>query len=126
MVKRSVTDRCNEIWIKHGLQGPTGHSFRIGGTTHHLTWGTDVKIVRRLGRWTSDAFYIYWQNMQAIIPLHISNASWQVAIIQEVDAFLHDASPDVKKRWREIEEAHEELSTNFPAAKRKAKTSKRT
>ncbi|KAF9503822.1 hypothetical protein BS47DRAFT_1445811, partial [Hydnum rufescens UP504] len=44
MVKRSVITRCNEIWARYSLQGPSGHSFRIGGTTHHLTRGTDLKL----------------------------------------------------------------------------------
>jgi hypothetical protein len=49
MVKHSVMDRCNEIWAKYSLQGPSGHSFHIGGTMHHLTHGTDVKIIQWLG-----------------------------------------------------------------------------
>jgi hypothetical protein len=92
---------------------------------HHLIHGTDVKIMQWLGQWTSDAFYIYWCNMQAIIPLHIHNALQCVEIIQEVDIFLHDASTDVKKRWKEIEKAQDELSTSLLPLKKRAKTSQK-
>ncbi|KAF9519767.1 hypothetical protein BS47DRAFT_1379045 [Hydnum rufescens UP504] len=124
MVKRSVITRCNEIWARYGLQGPSGHSFRIGGTTHHLTRGTDVKVVQQLGWWTSDAFYIYWCNMQAIIPLHVHNAARRADIIHKVDAFLLDASPEVKTRWEEIEKAREEMSSTLPPVRKKARTGK--
>jgi hypothetical protein len=126
MVKQSVTTGCNEIWTRFGLQGPSGHSFHIGSTTHHLTQGTDDKVVQQLGQWTSDAFYIYWHNMQAIILLHIHNAACCTEIICEVNTFLLDATPEVKMRWKEIEKTHEEMSSTLPPARKKARTTKKT
>ena len=61
-------DRCNEIWAHSSLPPLTGHSFRIGGTTHLLLLGVDPFIVMAQGRWRFAAFLDYWQLCEEIIP----------------------------------------------------------
>jgi len=64
---------CNEIWKKEDIQRITGHSFRIGGTTAYLMAGVDPDIVKKMGRWSSDAFLRYWRNVNGIFEAHASS-----------------------------------------------------
>jgi hypothetical protein len=59
--KEHFISMCNDIWSLHGFQRITGHSFRIGGTTSLLLSGIDAQIVKGMGRWSSDAFKLYWR-----------------------------------------------------------------
>jgi len=43
----------------------TGHSFRRGAAQHALDHGFSNKEVQRLGRWTLDAFRLYYSTSQA-------------------------------------------------------------
>jgi len=52
--------RCNDIWLANGLQGLSGHRFRIGGITHLLLMGVDPFIVMVQGHWKSTTFLEYW------------------------------------------------------------------
>jgi hypothetical protein len=67
---------ANAIWKSHGWPSLSGHSFRIGGTTTYLRAGVDPKVVKKMGRWTSDAFLLYWRNTEEIFASHASNLSW--------------------------------------------------
>jgi len=68
-MKRSwFISRCNEVWSSNGEVPLTGHSFRIGGTTHLLLMGMDPFIVMVQGRWKSAAFLDYWHSCEEIIP----------------------------------------------------------
>jgi len=60
--------RCNEVWSSNGEVPLTGHSFRIGGTTHLLLMGVDPFIMMVQGRWKSAAFLDYWCSCEEIIP----------------------------------------------------------
>ena len=62
--------RCNEIWKKQGHQRFTGHSFRIGGTTHYLLNKVNPDVVRALGRWSSSAFLRYWRQLDVLATVH--------------------------------------------------------
>jgi hypothetical protein len=64
---------CNEVWQKDGIQRITGHSFRIGGTTAYLMAGVDSDIVKKMGRWSSDAFLRYWRSVNGIFEAHASS-----------------------------------------------------
>ncbi|KAJ7610653.1 DNA breaking-rejoining enzyme [Mycena polygramma] len=66
--------RCNSIWHAAGMGALNGHGFRIGGTTHLLLHGVDPWIVMKQGRWTSDAFLLYWRNVEEILPLFIGDS----------------------------------------------------
>jgi hypothetical protein len=103
MVKSAMMERCEGIWKAAQLSLPSGHSFRIGGTSHHLSRGTDVQIVQRLGRWSSDAFYLYWRNAQAIIPLHIALAAERNKIRMQVEKHLEGADSEVIEAWKSIQ-----------------------
>ncbi|KAI0065325.1 hypothetical protein BV25DRAFT_1869020 [Artomyces pyxidatus] len=63
--------RCNTIWSTTGFSSLTGHSFRIGGTTHLLLSGVDPWVVMAQGRWTSKAFLSYWRKTELILPTFI-------------------------------------------------------
>jgi hypothetical protein len=67
---------CNSIWSLHGFQRITGHSFRIGGTTSLLLSGVDAEIVKGMGRWSSDAFKLYWRKVEVLFTKHASDVSW--------------------------------------------------
>jgi len=62
--------RCNQIWGQYGYAKYTGHSFRIGGTTHYLIARVDPQVVKAMGRWKSDAFQKYWRSLDALAALH--------------------------------------------------------
>jgi hypothetical protein len=102
MVKRTLMERFRGIWMDRGLLLPSGHSFRIGGTTYLLGRGTNPQVVQRLGRWSSDAFFLYWRNTQLIIPDHIQQAA-AVAMESGMKEYFDDVAPEARKRWQEIQ-----------------------
>lgn len=72
LTKSAFLSRCNSIWLKSHAIKVTGHSFRIGGTTHLLLKGVDPKVVQIAGRWSTDNFLRYWRKENEIINKHIS------------------------------------------------------
>ena len=62
--------RCNELWKNWGHPRFTGHSFRIGGTTHYLLRKVDPNVIRVMGRWSSDAFLRYWRQLDVLATIH--------------------------------------------------------
>ncbi|KAF6761751.1 DNA breaking-rejoining enzyme [Ephemerocybe angulata] len=68
----SVVERGNAIWCDHGMPRVTGHGFRIGGSTHLLLLGTPPDIVAMQGRWKSQAFLVYWREIESILPIFMS------------------------------------------------------
>jgi hypothetical protein len=70
LTKRRMVERCNEIWARHSLPRLTGHAFRVGGTTELLVAGVPPHIVKMMGRWTSEAFLVYWRSLELISPQH--------------------------------------------------------
>jgi hypothetical protein len=74
--KENFMAMCNGIWSLHGFQRITGHSFRIGGTTSLLLSGVDAEIVKGMGRWSSDAFKLYWRKVEVLFAKHASDVSW--------------------------------------------------
>lgn len=75
LLKQDFMNRCNEIWLACGLATTTGHSFRIGGTSHLLLSGVHPDIIKQSGRWSSDSFLRYWRNLDTVIPSHTSRLS---------------------------------------------------
>lgn len=82
LLKRQFLARCNAIWgtMATHTQSPTGHSFRIGGTSHLLLCGIHPDIVKKTGRWSSDSFLRYWRNLDTVIPHHTTNARRQTGL----------------------------------------------
>jgi hypothetical protein len=76
LCKESFMAMCNSVWSKKGLPRITGHSFRIGGTTALLCSGVNPDIVKKLGRWSSDAFLIYWRSLGHLFSQHASDLTW--------------------------------------------------
>jgi len=76
LCKESFMAMCNTVWSKEGLPHITGHSFRIGGTTALLCSGVNPEVVKKLGRWSSDAFLIYWRSLGHLFSKHASNLVW--------------------------------------------------
>ncbi len=74
LTRSDLMERCNEIWVSAGLTALSGHSFRIGGTTHLLIHGVDPWIVMKQGRWSSKAFLLYWRNVEEILSLFIGDS----------------------------------------------------
>jgi hypothetical protein len=67
--------RCHSIWSSCKLPLPTGHGFRIGGTTFLLLCGVDPWIVIKLGRWSSKAFLLYWRKVESILSIFLPDSS---------------------------------------------------
>lgn len=76
LCKDEFIDMCNSVWSIAGIPRTTGHSFRIGGTTALLCSGVNPEIVKKMGRWTSDAFLQYWRSLGHLFAQHASNVSW--------------------------------------------------
>jgi hypothetical protein len=76
LCKESFMVMCNHVWSKEGLPRITGHSFRIGGTTALLCSGVNPEIVKKLGRWSSDAFLIYWRSLGHLFSKNASDLVW--------------------------------------------------
>lgn len=72
LTKTIFMERCNQAWTEGGLERLSGHSFRIGGATEYLMQGVAPAIVKRIGRWESDAFMVYWRKLEEIIPTFLS------------------------------------------------------
>jgi hypothetical protein len=49
----------------------TGHCFRIGGTTFYLVSGVPPDMVKKYGRWRSQAFLEYWRCLDYLGAIHI-------------------------------------------------------
>jgi len=73
MDKVTFMTMANTIWSSFGWPHITGHSFRIGGTTAYLRNGVPPTIVKKMGRWSSDAFLLYWRDNEEIFASHASN-----------------------------------------------------
>lgn len=71
LTRAECINRCNEIWSPRGIPKISGHCFRIGGTTHYLCRGVPPDVVKALGRWKSDAFLVYWRDLDTLASLHL-------------------------------------------------------
>lgn len=71
LTKQRFLRRCNSIWKRYKIRRFTGHSFRIGGTTHYLLVGVNPEVVKTFGRWSSNAFLRYWRSLDALASRHI-------------------------------------------------------
>jgi hypothetical protein len=74
--KQTFLSMCNELWHAQGITRITGHSFRIGGTTALLRSGVNPDIVKKMGRWSSDAYLRYWRNTEELFEAHAARVSW--------------------------------------------------
>jgi hypothetical protein len=65
--------RINEILrnTKMGYPRISGHCFRIGGTTFYLVSGVPPDMVKKFGRWRSQAFLEYWRCLDYLGAMHI-------------------------------------------------------
>jgi len=75
LTKKSFLKRCNSVWSSRGLPHLSGHSFRIGGNTEFLLRGVPPDVVKRMGRWSSDAFLRYWRSLEVIALLYAEYVS---------------------------------------------------
>jgi hypothetical protein len=76
MHKDLFMELCNEIWSSNDLPHISGHSFRIGGTTSLLRAGVSPYIVKKMGRWSSDAYLRYWRDLKELFTDHAANIDW--------------------------------------------------
>ncbi|KAF8797647.1 hypothetical protein BYT27DRAFT_7228902 [Phlegmacium glaucopus] len=65
--------RINQILQATGKGYPriTGHCFRIGGTTFYLVSGVPPDMVKKFGRWRSQAFLEYWRCLDYLGKIHL-------------------------------------------------------
>ena len=54
-----------------GYPQVTGHCFHIGGTTFYLILGVPPDMVKKFGRWRSQAFLEYWRCLNYLGAIHI-------------------------------------------------------
>jgi hypothetical protein len=73
LTRSTFVKRINEI-LKHTDKNHpriSGHCFRIGGTTFYLVSGVPPDIVKKFGRWRSQAFLEYWRCLDYLGAIHI-------------------------------------------------------
>jgi hypothetical protein len=75
--KKTFMSMCNLVWSSYGWPPISGHSFRIGGTTSLLVSGVDPTVVKKMGRWSSDAYLRYWRTVEEIFHIHASNVNFK-------------------------------------------------
>lgn len=93
LTKKEILVRCNKIWGDHDLKRVTGHSFRIGGTTHLLQSGVNPEVVKSMGRWSSDLFLRYWHGADTIVPLHTEMVNQKKLDFIRIDACRSVGAP---------------------------------
>ena len=89
MTRKWFLERCNKIWALDHLDNLSGHSFRIGGTTHLLLLGINPFVVMMQGRWRSNAFLEYWRHCKELLLTTIIGLSLnsRVSILSSMSAF---------------------------------------
>jgi hypothetical protein len=100
--KDTFLKKCNAIWLANGVTRMTGHSFRIRGATVFLENGTESDVVKKLGRWKSDAALLYWRNLPRVLGQHaVCIASTAVIGHQEgaSGAGMTIKIPPRRQRW---------------------------
>ena len=73
LTRSKFVRRINEILraSKKGYPRISGHCFRIGGTTFYLVSGVPPDMVKKFGRWRSQAFLEYWRCLDYLGAIHI-------------------------------------------------------
>jgi hypothetical protein len=74
LTRSKFIHRINSILRKARKDHPriTGHCFRIGGTTFYLVSGVPPDMVKKFGRWRSQAFLEYWRCLDYLGAIHIN------------------------------------------------------
>ena len=104
LMKECFMRQCNEIWHKAGYLHITSHSFCIGRTIKLLITSISPDIVKKTGRWSSDAFLCYWCSIENIILTHTPGLNsecshkhrhihWQDCILESCCCHHHLAVP---------------------------------
>jgi hypothetical protein len=73
LTRSKFVRRINQILGATGKRYPriSGHCFRIGGTTFYLVSGVPPDMVKKFGRWRSQAFLEYWRCLDYLGAMHI-------------------------------------------------------
>ena len=73
LTRSKFVRRINEILrsTRKGYPRISGHCFRIGGTTFYLVSGVPPDMVKKFGRWRSQAFLEYWRCLDYLGAIHI-------------------------------------------------------
>jgi hypothetical protein len=73
LTRAKFVRRINEILkaSSKGYSRISGHCFRIGGTTFYLVSGVPPDMVKKFGRWRSQAFLEYWRCLDYLGAIHI-------------------------------------------------------
>jgi hypothetical protein len=73
LTQSKFVQRINEILGNTKKNHPriSGHCFQIGGTTFYLISGVPPDMVKKFGRWRSQAFLEYWRCLDYLGAIHI-------------------------------------------------------
>ena len=73
LTRSKFVHRINKILrnTKKGHPRISGHWFQIGGTTFYLVSGVPPDMVKKFGRWRSQAFLEYWRCLDYLGAMHI-------------------------------------------------------
>jgi hypothetical protein len=74
----------NDILRASGKSYPriTGHCARIGGTTFYLVSGVPPDMVKKFGRWRSNAFLEYWRCLDYLGSIHLEMLPLELGRLQ--------------------------------------------
>jgi len=75
--KKTFMLMCNDVWASYGWPPISGHSFRIGGTTSLLISSVDPIVVKKMGRWSSEAYLRYWHTIEEMFHVHASKVKFK-------------------------------------------------
>jgi hypothetical protein len=86
LTRSKFVRRINQILKATGKNFPriSGHCFRIGGTTFYLVSGVPPDMVKKFGRWRSQAFLEYWRCLDYLGAMHIEMLPLQPRIHQKL------------------------------------------
>ena len=71
LTKRKVIECIKVITITNDLPNFKGHGLCIGGTLKYLLRGIPFDVVQSMGRWKSDAFYLYLREHAQILAPYL-------------------------------------------------------
>jgi hypothetical protein len=88
------------------LPGVTTHSLRSGGCTDLLEGGAPHELIKRQGRWRSDAYLQYWRPQPAELSTHLGAAFFAAEIqwdkLLSASSFVYSGILDRQTRARAI------------------------
>jgi hypothetical protein len=98
-MRSKFIQRINDILraTNKGYPHVSGHCFRIGGTTFYLVSGVPPDMVKKFGRWHSQAFLEYWRCLDYLGAIHIEMLPLHQQTRQKEETIPHQNKRTIPK-----------------------------